>query len=176
MIFQIYLLIIINCLVTSKRRHINWLFNPSVMRQIGIVGASSCDETTYETAFQVGKSLAQKKCTVINGGLGGVMEASAKGAHNEGGIVVGILPGEKQFANSFIDIPIATNMGHARNMIIVHSSDAVIAIGGGYGTISEISIALKEGKKVVAIDSPVKFPDLIVCESAPEAVEKVLEE
>lgn len=146
------------------------------MKQIGIVGASSCDETTYEIAFLVGKSLAQKKCTVINGGLDGVMEASARGAHSEGGTVVGILPGEKQFANPFIGVSIATNMGHARNMIIVHSSDAIIAIGGGYGTISEISIALKEGKKVVAIDPPVTLPHLIVCESALEAVEKVLED
>ncbi|MFO7968289.1 MAG: TIGR00725 family protein [Archaeoglobaceae archaeon] len=146
------------------------------MKQIGIVGASSCDEKTYENAFQAGRILAQKKCTVINGGLGGVMEASAKGAHTEGGIVVGILPGEKQLANPYIGVSIATNMGHARNMIIAHSSDAVIAIGGSYGTVSEVSIALKEGKRVVAIDPPLTFPDFIVCNSAQEAVEKALEE
>lgn len=146
------------------------------MKQIGIVGASSCDEPTFNLAFQVGKLLAEKSCTVINGGLGGVMEGSAKGAHSEGGIVVGILPSEKRFANPYIGVSIATHMGHARNMIIVHSSDAIISIGGGYGTISEIAIALKEGKKVVAIDPPEKFPDLIVCESAPEAVNKVLED
>ncbi len=146
------------------------------MRQIGIVGASSCDETTYEIAFHIGKMLAQKNCTVVNGGLGGVMDASAKGAHSEGGTVIGILPGEKQLANPFIGVSIATNMGHARNIIIVHSSDAVVSIGGGYGTVSEISIALKEGKKVVAINPPVTFPDLIVCKSAPEAVAKALED
>lgn len=152
------------------------MLNPFGMKQIGIVGASSCDEATYEIAFQVGKLLAQEKCTVINGGLGGVMEASAKGVRDQGGVVVGILPGEKQFANPFIGVSIATNMGHARNIIIVHSSDAIIAIGGEYGTISEMAIALKEGKRVVAIHPPMKFPDLIVCESAPEAVKNVLEE
>ncbi len=146
------------------------------MKQIGIVGASSCDEKTYDMAFHIGKMLAQKNCTVINGGLGGVMEGSAKGVRSEGGTVIGILPGEKRLANPFIGVSIATNMGHARNMVIVHSSDAIIAVGGGYGTVSEISIALKEGKKVVAIDPPVTFPDLVVCESAPEAVEKALEE
>lgn len=146
------------------------------MKQVGILGASSCDETTYEIAFQVGKLLAEKSCTVINGGLGGVMEASSKGVQSQGGIVIGVLPGEKQFANPYIGVSIATNMGHARNMVIVHSSDAVIAINGEYGTVSEIAIALKEGKRVVAINPPVKFPDLIVCKSASEAVDKVLEE
>jgi len=145
------------------------------MKQVGVIGASSCDEELYRIAYRVGELLAEKGCVVINGGLTGVMEASAKGAKSKGGFVVGIIPSAfKSDANPYVDIVIATNMGHARNMIIVHSSDALIAIGGGYGTISEMAIALKEGKRVVAINPQIKLPGLITAETPEEAVEKVL--
>jgi hypothetical protein len=145
--------------------------------QIGVIGASACDEETYRTAYRVGELLAERKCIIINGGLDGVMEASAKGAKGKGGIVVGVIPtASKEHANPYLDVIIATNMGHARNMIIVHSSDALIAIGGGYGTISEMAIALKEGKRVVAINPKVKLQNLIIAESAEKAVEKALKE
>ncbi len=145
------------------------------MKQVGVIGASSCDEELYRIAYRVGELLAEKGCIVINGGLTGVMEASAKGAKSKGGLVVGIIPSAfKGDANPYVDIVIATNMGHARNMIIVHSSDALIAIGGGYGTISEMAIALKEGKRVVAIKPQIKLPGLITAETPEEAVEKVL--
>lgn len=145
------------------------------MKQVGVIGVSSCDEELYKIAYRVGELLAEKGCVVINGGLTGVMEASAKGAKSKGGLVVGIIPSAfKGDANPYVDIVIATNMGHARNMIIVHSSDALIAIGGGYGTISEMAIALKEGKRVVAINPQIKLPGLITAETPEEAVEKVL--
>jgi len=144
--------------------------------QVGVIGSSECDDELYRIAYRVGELLAEKGCVVINGGLTGVMEASAKGAKSKGGVVVGVIPSAfKDDANPYVDIVIATNMGHARNMIIVNSSDAVIAVGGGYGTISEMSIALKEGKKVVAINPAVKLPGLVVVETPEEAVEKVLE-
>ena len=145
------------------------------MMQIGVIGAARCDDRLYRIAMRVGELLAEKGCIVINGGLGGVMEASAKGAKLRGGITVGIIPSDsKEHANPYIDVIVVTNMGHARNVIIAHSSDALIAIGGEYGTISEMAIALKLGKKVVAIDPPVVLPGVKVAKTPEEAVEEVL--
>ncbi len=147
------------------------------MKQIGVIGSGSCVEDICEIAYNVGKLLAERGCIIINGGLYGVMEAVSSGAKSKGGFVVGIIPGkDKNQANKFCDVVIATNMGHARNMIIVHSSDAIISIGGEFGTISEMSIALKEGKKVVAIKPPVILPNLIIAKTAKEAVEIALED
>jgi hypothetical protein len=141
------------------------------MKQVGIIGSSFCGEELYGIAYRVGELLAEKGYIVINGGLGGVMEASAKGAKEKGGFVIGIIPSaSKRDANQFCDAVIATDMGHARNMIIVHSSDAIIAVGGGFGTISEMAIALKEGKKVIAISPEIRLPGLIIAENAEEAV------
>jgi hypothetical protein len=134
----------------------------------------SCDEETYRIAYRIGELLAEKGCIVINGGLGGVMEASSKGAKSKGGLTIGIIPTAEKHANRYVDVVIATNIGHARNMIIVHSSDALIAVGGGYGTLSEIAIALKEGKNVVAIRPQIELPGLTIAETPEEAVEKVL--
>ena len=146
------------------------------MVQIGVIGSGKCDDELLKIAERVGELLAENGCVVINGGLGGVMEASARGAVRKGGTVVGILPtADKEHANPYVSIAIATNMGHARNMIIVHSSDAIIAVGGEYGTISEMAIALKEGKRVVAIKPPVNLSGLIVANSPEEAVKKALE-
>ena len=144
------------------------------MKQIAVVGASQCDEEIYSIAERVGELIAEKGWILINGGLGGVMEASARGARKKGGIVVGIIPqSEKTFANPYCSIVIATNMGHARNVVIVHSSDAVIAVDGEYGTISEMAIALKEGKLVVAIRPPVKLEGMREAGSPEEAVEMI---
>lgn len=144
--------------------------------QIGVIGSGSCDDEVYQLAFRVGQLLAEKGCILINGGLGGVMEASAKGAKSKGGITVGILPAGAEEANPYIDIKIATHMGHARNMIIVHSSDALISVGGEYGTISELAIALKEGKRVASLKPPVILKGMKVFEKAEEAVEYVLKD
>jgi hypothetical protein len=142
------------------------------MKQIGVIGSSYCGEELYKIAYEVGRLLAEKGYILINGGLGGVMEASAKGARDAGGFVIGVIPSaSKKDANRFCNAVIATNMGHARNMIIVHSCDALVAVGGGYGTISEIAIALKEGKRVVAINPEIRLPRLIIANSARQAVE-----
>lgn len=122
--------------------------------QIAVIGASVPTERQQMLAEKVGGLVAKEGWILINGGLAGVMEASAKGASGLGGTVVGILPTEDVGdANKFITIPIATNMGYARNVIIVQSADACVAIGSGFGTLSEIAIALKEGKTVVSLDS-----------------------
>ena len=91
---------------------------------------------------------------VVCGGLGGVMEAACRGAKQAGGTTVGILPGsDRAAANEFVDVAIPTGMGEARNALVVRAADALIAVGGGYGTLSEIALALKAGKRVVGIGS-----------------------
>jgi len=143
------------------------------MINIGVIGASQCSEQIRDLAEKVGKEIAKKGFILVCGGLGGVMEAAAKGAKEEGGITVGILPGpDPEQANRFIDIKIATNMGHARNMILVHSSHAIIAIGGEYGTLSEIAIALKLGKPLIGLNSW-NIKGMIQVSNAEEAIQKI---
>ena len=123
-------------------------------RLIAVIGASEGSAEDLKNAREVGGLIAEKGFALICGGLSGVMEAVSRGASEKGGTVVGVLPqGDVSSANAHVTIPIATNMGHARNMVIVHSADAAIAVGGGYGTLSEISIALKLGKPVFGIGS-----------------------
>ncbi len=146
------------------------------MIQVAVVGSERCDDRLYRIAYDVGRLLAERGCIVVNGGLGGVMEASSAGAKLKGGLTVGVIPSDrKEDANQYTDVVIVTDMGHARNVIIAQSCDAMIAVGGGYGTISEMAIALKLGKRVVAIEPEVVLPNLIIAENAEEAVEKALE-
>lgn len=119
---------------------------------ISVIGAGSCDAATYVLAEEVGRELAQRGATVVCGGLGGVMEAVCRGAKGAGGWTVGILPGTSaRDANPFVDVPIVTGLGQARNAIVVRSGRAVIAIGGEYGTLSEIAFALKFGIPVIGL-------------------------
>jgi uncharacterized protein (TIGR00725 family) len=121
---------------------------------IAVVGGQLCTEEEARAAYEVGRLLAERNSVVVCGGLTGVMEAACKGAKDAGGTTIGILPGPfRSDANEYVDIAIATDMGQARNAIIVRTADAVIAIGGEYGTLSEIAMALKMGKRVVAVSS-----------------------
>lgn len=121
---------------------------------IGVIGASSPKKSQEKMAYEAGKLIAAEGWILVNGGLSGVMEASARGASEAGGIVVGIVPGPAiREANRYITIPIATNIGYARNAVIVHTADALIAIGGGTGTLSEIAFGLKLGKIVLGLDT-----------------------
>jgi uncharacterized protein (TIGR00725 family) len=117
--------------------------------QVAVIGAGECDEEVRKIAHQVGLGIAKLGHTLICGGLGGVMEAACCGAKEAGGVTVGIVPGNRNDANSCVDIEIASGMGHARNAIIVRSADAVIALPGSYGTLSEIALALKMERKVI---------------------------
>jgi uncharacterized protein (TIGR00725 family) len=102
----------------------------------------------------VGRELAERGAVVVCGGLGGVMEAACRGAKAAGGQTVGILPGsDRVAANPFVDVAIPTGLGEARNALVVRAADALIAVGGGYGTLSEIALALKAGKRVAGLDS-----------------------
>ncbi len=145
-------------------------------KQIGVIGAGSCPREVYELARKVGREIARRGHVLICGGLGGVMEAACKGAKEMGGMTVGILPGaQRETANPWVDIAIATDMGHARNVIIVHSSDGLIAVSGGPGTLSEIAIALKVGKPVVALKSWSLEGKVPQANSPQEAVRMLLE-
>ncbi len=118
--------------------------------RIGVMGPGSCSPDIYELAREVGRMVARRGAILICGGHGGVMEACARGAKEEGGITVGILPGDSSAAaNPYIDIPIVTDLGNARNVINVLTSQSIIAIDGSYGTLSEIALALKCGTPVV---------------------------
>jgi uncharacterized protein (TIGR00725 family) len=102
----------------------------------------------------VGRRLAERGAVVVCGGLGGVMEAACRGAKEAGGPTVGILPGtDRAAANAFVDVAIPSGLGEGRNVLVVRAADAVVAVGGGYGTLSEIALALKAGKRVVGLDS-----------------------
>ena len=121
---------------------------------IGVIGGQFCDEEEERWAYETGSLLAKRDAIIICGGLGGVMEAACRGAREAGGTTIGVLPGPfRGDANPYVDYAIATDMGQARNAIIVRTADAVLAVGGEYGTLSEIAMALKMGKKVVALSS-----------------------
>jgi len=121
---------------------------------IAVIGASSCSAEEADLAETVGELLAQNGATIICGGLSGVMEAVCRGAKSKSGLTVGVLPGEdSSMANPWIDIPIATGIGYARNMAVVKSAQAVIAIGGNYGTLSEMAYALKRGIPIIGLNT-----------------------
>ena len=121
---------------------------------IGVIGASDVDASTASLARRVGEEIALRGGVLVCGGLSGVMEAAAQGAHSRDGLTIGILPGRRaQEANRFISVAVVTGLGEARNTIIAHTSQAVIAIGGAYGTLSEIAFCLKLGVPVVGLQT-----------------------
>jgi hypothetical protein len=118
------------------------------------MGPSTCAPRICNLAREVGVYIARSEAILVCGGTGGVMEAAAGGAKSAGGITIGILPGPSEAdANPYIDIPIVTDLGNARNVINVLTSHAVIAVAGAYGTLSEIALALKCGKPVVGLET-----------------------
>ncbi len=124
-----------------------------IVVQIAVVGGGDCSPEVRDMARRLGGLLAERGHVLLCGGLGGVMEAACCGARDAGGLTVGILPGDGWEANRCVGISIATGMGHARNVIIVKSADAVIALPGEHGTLSEIALALKMGKRVISLRS-----------------------
>jgi uncharacterized protein (TIGR00725 family) len=119
---------------------------------IAVIGGGTCNPEEAALAEEVGRRLAEAGAVVVCGGLGGVMEAVAKGVRSNGGLTVGILPGDDpKAANQYIDVPLATGLGEMRNFLIVRAAHALIAIGGGVGTLSEIALAQRIGKPVVGL-------------------------
>jgi len=138
---------------------------------IGAIGASEPTEAGCAAAREVGRLIAEAGAVLVCGGLGGVMEAAARGCAEAGGLVLGILPGtEAEQANPFVGIAVPTNMGHARNVIIAHTAQALIAVEGEYGTLSEIAIGLKLGRPVIALGTRYQVEGMVDAASPAAAV------
>lgn len=144
-------------------------------RYVAVCGASQATPSQLDAAREVGRLLAKSGAIVINGGFGGVMAAASEGAAGEGGTVVGILPdGDRSSANPHLTVAIATGLGQARNAVIVTAADSVIAIGAGWGTLSEIAFAKRLDRPVFALDTW-EVPGLDVVKTPAEAVKRALE-
>jgi uncharacterized protein (TIGR00725 family) len=139
---------------------------------VSVVGSGEAFGELYEKAREVGRLVAGRGGTVVCGGRSGVMEAAARGAAEAGGVAIGILPDvDRKEANEYLSYSVATGTGHARNLAVVCSGDVVVAVGGEYGTLSEIGLALKVGRPVVALMSWDLGEHVAVASSPEEAVE-----
>ncbi len=152
--------------------------------KISVIGGSKIDSEIYSLACEVGREIAKNGAVLICGGLTGTMEAACKGAKEEGGLTIGILPTvNENDANQYVDIKIPTGIGYARNVLVVLSSHAVIAIDGSSGTLSEIAYAMTFGKPVIGLKTwevrpyySGTIPDIIRVETAKEAVKLAVKE
>lgn len=140
---------------------------------VAVVGSGEATGKLYDAAREVGRLVAERGGVVVCGGLRGVMEAAARGATEASGVAIGVLPDEdRRRANPYLSYSVATGVGHARNLAVACSADVVIAVGGEYGTLSEIGLALKVGRPVVALGSWDLPGHVVVASSPREAVEK----
>jgi uncharacterized protein (TIGR00725 family) len=149
---------------------------------IAVIGGGQCTKKEAKLAEEVGRELARRGAVLVCGGLGGVMEAACRGADAEGGTTIGILPGEDSLsANPHVQIPIATGLGYARNIAVVRSAQAVIAVGGSYGTLSEIGYALQGGTPVIGLETwslsrnGKNDSSIVTAKSPAEAVDRALD-
>jgi uncharacterized protein (TIGR00725 family) len=125
---------------------------PAPRAWIAVVGPGSASVGQLETAEEAGAAIAEARAGLVCGGLGGVMEAACRGARSRGGLTLGLLPGtDREAANGWVVVAVPTGLGEARNALVVRAADAVVAIGGGWGTLSEIALALKTGVPVVGV-------------------------
>lgn len=123
---------------------------PSQKAVIGVIGAAETSKENYQLAYEVGTHIAARGAVLVCGGLGGIMEAASKGASENGGTVIGVLPGtDKTEANAYVNITIPSGLGISRNVLVVHCADVIIAFPGDFGTLSEIAVALATGKTVI---------------------------
>jgi hypothetical protein len=149
---------------------------------IAVVGPAEPDAETYALAVEVGRLIAERGAVVVCGGLGGVMEAAAQGASQAGGSSLGILPGaDRAQANRYLTMAIATGLGELRNALVVRCSDAVLAVGGSWGTLSEVALAQRLGRPVVSLrgwsvvgPGGAAVTGIVAAESAVDAVEALL--
>jgi uncharacterized protein (TIGR00725 family) len=147
-------------------------------RLVAVCGESDPQTSLADLAFELGRGIAERDAVLVCGGLTGVMEHAARGAQAAGGLTVGLLPGDDpDEANQYIQLAIATGLGRARNAVLARSADGVVAIGGGLGTLSEIALALRDGRPTIGIqtwrfDRPGRTePELPVAESVHDALD-----
>ena len=140
---------------------------------IAVVGpGEGADASQLAAAEEAGALIAEAGCGLVCGGLGGVMEAACRGARSRGGLTLGLLPGlDRDAANGWVVVAVPTGLGEARNALVVRAADAVVAIGGGWGTLSEIALALKTGVPVVGVDT---WEPATACADARSAVDEAL--
>jgi uncharacterized protein (TIGR00725 family) len=142
---------------------------------VAVVGPGDAEPDQLALAEAVGRALGERGVVVVCGGLGGVMEAACRGAKEAGATTLGILPGaDRAAANPHVDVAVATGLGEARNALVVRAADALIAVGGGYGTLSEIALALRAGKPVVGLGTWELGAGIRAAGSAREAVDLAL--
>src|SRR5436309_5734664 len=140
--------------------------------QVAVVGSGREHEARAE---EVGRLLAERGCTVVTGGLGEVMAAACRGAKSAGGTTIGILPGERRHeGNEWLDHEVVTGIGHARSVAVAASGDAVIAIGGSWGTLAEVAFAMRLGRPVVILEPGLQVEGVPRAATAEEAVELAL--
>lgn len=145
-------------------------------KHVGVIGAGECSDRTYNMARHLGAEIGKKGWILVCGGLGGVMEAAARGCTEAGGVTVGILPGpDKASANLYIKIPLATGLGEGRNLLVVRASDVLVSVAGGYGTLSEIALALKVNKPVVGLETWDDIQGVLYVSDPEEAIQKISE-
>jgi len=145
--------------------------------QISVIGAGQATTQQKQLAHNLGAAIAHQRWILVSGGMGGVMEAAAKGAVEAGGTAIGILPTyNKNDGNIHNTITIPTGMGHARNAIVAASGDVVIAIGGSFGTVSEIALALKLGKPAAAFDAPLENERVYLPKNIDDAITYIKEQ
>jgi uncharacterized protein (TIGR00725 family) len=152
-------------------------------RIVGVIGSSKAEPDILKLAEEVGAEIARRGAAVVCGGLSGVMEAVCRGARKEGGLTIGIIPSDdKNDANPYVQIPIVTGMGMGRNVMLVKTADAIIAVGGEFGTLSEIAHALNLGKRVIGLHTwklekahTKPIPNLIEVDTPKEAVSLALD-
>ncbi|MEA3506833.1 MAG: TIGR00725 family protein [Elusimicrobiota bacterium] len=148
----------------------------SSRKMVGVIGGARADSRITAIARRLGKRIAEEGYVLVCGGLGGVMLAACRGARKAGGTTVGILPGSsRESANRYVTIPIVTSMSHARNAIIARTADILVAVGGRYGTLSEIAHAKAIGKRVIGIHTWEEVPGVESVESADEAISLIIE-
>jgi len=141
---------------------------------IGVIGAGTCPASTYGIAKDLGFEIGKRGWTLVCGGLQGVMEGAARGCSEAGGMVLGILPGlDKRSANPYITVPIPTGLGDGRNLLVVRSSDILVAVEGGYGTLSEIALALKADKPVIGLKTWKEIPGIQYADDYLEAIQLI---
>ena len=143
-------------------------------RCVAVIGPGDASAAELAVAEEVGARLVDLGATVVTGGLGGVMEAASRGAKSRRGLTIGLLPGlDRSEANGWVDVAIATGLGEIRNALIVRTSDALVAVGGGVGTLSEIGFALKLGRPVIGVGT-FEVEGVVQVSSAAEAAELAL--
>jgi uncharacterized protein (TIGR00725 family) len=145
-----------------------------VKRCVAVIGPGDASAAELAVAEEVGARLVDLGATVVTGGLGGVMEAASRGAKSRRGLTIGLLPGlDRSEANGWVDVAIATGLGEIRNALIVRTSDALVAVGGGVGTLSEMAFALKLGRPVIGVGT-FEVEGVVQVASAAEAAELAL--